>query len=147
MLVVATSQTVAVLGGAPSRERLWQGGPAVVDATSGVVAALEDAPGCAGTALYRGTTLVSRVKGATGAELAPDGSMVAFARRVGETGTVQSPGIESASMTRYDILLVESATGTERVVAHDAISSATPSLQWNKAGTHLLVRWPSWFGN
>jgi hypothetical protein len=80
----------------------------------------------------------------TGASVSPDGRYVGFARATGYTGQVQYPGGGSVALVLYDIVLHELATGIERIVGSNAISSdlVPPVLVWNDAATHLLVRWP-----
>jgi hypothetical protein len=141
-----TWQTIATLSGAPSFLRLFCCGPAVTPFRDSFAAALEDAASCQGTALYVAIRQVACVAGATGAEFSPDGTKVALARNTGKTGPIQAPGYSAVSSNQFDIVLVDVATGAERVVAHGAVGEEHPLISWNQAGTHVLVRWPASYG-
>jgi hypothetical protein len=144
--VVVDTGTWTVLGrlsGAPPTDRKFVDLPAPLVATGdGFVAALEYASGCEGTALYRNVTLAACIIGGVGSVLSPAGRWVALSRKTGETGPARAPGVQANSFNRYDILLVGTATGAEQVVAREALSTNPPVLRWNRASTHLLVRWP-----
>jgi hypothetical protein len=66
------------------------------------------------------------------------------ARQTGAAGPVWSPGIQSANMALWEIVLFDVATGQERRVASDVISQEAPVLTWSPASTHILVRSPFW---
>jgi hypothetical protein len=144
---VAEGRVVAGLPGVPPYENTYLAFVPVMRTASGFAAALERAPGCDGTAIYSNSALVACVRGAVGPTFSPDGSKVALARQSGQTGRVDFPGGGDASLIRYDILIVDAATGAERVVARDALAInpyPQPSV-WNAASTHILVRWPFLF--
>jgi hypothetical protein len=114
----------------------------------GFLAALGNAPGCAGTAVYSGNALLTCATEAYGPAISPDGASVALSRRVGASGPVQGPGFGSISMDIYDIILVDVATGAETVLASGALGGnpyPTPAF-WNDDGTHLLVTLPMLYG-
>jgi hypothetical protein len=143
---VEAGRVVATLPGLPAYSRHVPFVP-VAGTGDGFVAALEYAPGCDGTAVYSGTRQVTCVAGAAWPTISPDGALVALARKTGMTGPVEYPGGGSVSMTVFDVVIVYVATGVERVVAKGALGSdlALPSI-WNAESTHILVRWPFWFG-
>ena len=152
ILNVAGRQVVALLNGHPERQgalRLYYAAafPAfesVVASGDSFVAALAEAPGCDGTVVYRGAALVACVRGAVAAMISPDGTKVALYRKTGETGPATMPGQREIALSLFDILLVDTSTGSERVVARDIASIDCPSpVLWNATATHLLVRWPA----
>ena len=145
---VASGRVVAALPGRAVYPDLYLGYESLAGTGSGFVAALQEAPGCDGTAVYAGATLAVCVKGAAGAVVSPGGRYVALARKTGETGLAHFPGGGSVSMNRYEIVVVNVSTGTERVVAKDALGLTHPPLAgaWNAEGTHFLVSWPFSYG-
>jgi hypothetical protein len=143
---IAAGQVAATLPGYPAYTRMLPFVP-VKGTEGGFVAALEGPPGCDGTAVYLGVRLVTCVANAGGPTISPDGSMVALARKTGVTGPGEFPGGGSISLTIFDIVVVDVATGIERVVAQNALGQdLSLPLLWNAAGTHILVRWPFVFG-
>jgi hypothetical protein len=143
-----TRATLGVLDGVPGVGNAFADGPpSVAVRADEVLAALQEVPGCSGTTVYRGadsTTCVER--GAVG-YLSPGLRHAVVLQLVGSTGEVTTPGVSATSLGRYDVTLVDLATGAERVVATGAVSSAEPpAVAWSEDGTHLLVRWPVWSG-
>lgn len=140
---VATGKTLGTLPGAPLPS--WTGASVVTRSaeSKGYLAVLQYAPSCAGTAIYTEGIAEPRciVGGAVG-QSAPDGSRVAVARDVGQTGPVHGPGFSAQSLPRYDIDIVNVVGGGGRTVVASAASFAPPLMIWNAAGTHLLVLWP-----
>ena len=137
---------VAALAGAPSPRDLWTGHSVVAARGDSFTAALQGAPGCDGTTVYRGTQVQKCVAGSVGAAISPDGSRIAMARRTGSTGPVQGPGLQSVDASRFDIVMVDTATGAEKVVAKDAVSLELPRLIWKADSSYLLVKWPAAYG-
>jgi hypothetical protein len=137
---------VAVLAGAPSPRDLWTAHTVVAASDDSFTTALQGAPGCDGTTIYAGTQVLTCVIGTVGASISPDGSQIALARRTGGTGLIQGPGLQSVDASRYDIVLVDTATGNERVVAKDAVGLELPKLVWKEDSSRLLVKWPASHG-
>lgn len=131
--------------GAPDWLNLWRplspltGSPAVA-------AALVGAPGCDGTQIYRDTVAFTCIQGGQGATFSPDGTKVAVARVTGATGLVSFPGGGAVSLNIFEVVVVDLATGSESVVAKDAISDQAPYMVWNNGSSHLLVEWPAFGG-
>jgi hypothetical protein len=122
------------LPGAPPRNFLWTDGRAVADTPAGLVAALQYAESCDGTAVYlEGALATCVVHGAEG-QIGSDGS-VAVARQTGIFGR----------MNVYDIDIVGPEGQVETVVT-GALSYHAPLMKWNAEGTHLLVQWPRFVG-
>jgi hypothetical protein len=120
----------------------------VVAKDGGFVAALVEAPGCEGTVLYRDQARVACVENAFGPSISQDGSRVVMSRLSGTTGPVQGPGFSSSSMNIYDIVLLDTQTGAETILARSALGGnqyPTPAV-WDDAGTHLLVSMPFAYG-
>lgn len=141
----ATGKTLASLPGAPPAEFLWTGTTAVTRAagSNGYLAVLQQAPSCAGTAIYtEGSPQPRCIAGGAQGQSAPDGLRVAVARDVGQVGPVHGPGFSAQSLPRYDIDIVNVVGGGGRTVVASAASFAPPLMIWNAAGTHLLVLWP-----
>jgi DNA-binding CsgD family transcriptional regulator len=141
---VASMKVVATLPGEP-RWGLWNDLRAVGIYRGGYLAALQRAPGCEGTAIYvEGQGAPHCVAGGAEGIPNPDGSLVAVARVVGEIGGVVGPGFAAMSIARYSVVVVDTATSSERTVVAEAFSSelVPPLMVWNSAGTHLLVVWP-----
>ena len=99
---------------------------ALARTNDGIVAALQGAPGCAGTAIYVDATASQCVAGGVHGEVSPEG-VVAVARRTGSTGPVYGPGFSMLSMDRFDIDIV-SPHGQPRTVIHDALSPMNLTL-------------------
>ncbi len=140
----STGAVVETLDGAPtsaSAYLLLDGVRALARTNDGIVAALQGAPGCAGTAIYVDATVSQCVAGGVHGEVSPEG-VVAVARSTGSTGPVYGPGFSMLSMDRFDIDVV-SPHGQPRTVIHDALSPIDLTLTWSADGSHLLVLWPS----
>jgi hypothetical protein len=147
ILDAATGAPVAELAGVPERRTyLGIGGPPadampVVGTAAGIVAALRDAPGCAGTMIHGARSTC--VAGASAAEISPDGSTVALVRATDQVVTTA----RCRSCVVAEIVLIDVATGREIATSSRAVRQPVPSdavrrgvrLVWNRAGTHLLV--------
>jgi hypothetical protein len=145
VLDARTLQVVASISGAPASNQYYTDSPsAIVGTVDGFVAALENAAGCAGTAIYKNSTRLACVSKGVGALISPDGGRVALARATGKTGRAISPGIQTSSFTVYEIVVVEIATGKQAVLARDAYSENPPAFVWDTSSTKLYVRWPTW---
>jgi hypothetical protein len=143
---IAAGRVAATLPGYPAYTRMVPFVP-VGGTDEGFVAALEGPPGCNGTAIYADSRLVTCVADAVGPTVSPDGSIVALARKTGTTGRADFPGGGSQRLTVFDIVVVDAATGAERVVAKGALGQdLSLPLIWNADSTHILVRWPFVFG-
>lgn len=143
VIEVTTGDILGVLSGAPPPGFLWTRATAVTRTGDGYVAVLQQAGPCAGTAIYRqGVTQPRCIAGGAQGQSAPDGSRVAVARETGHVGPIHGSGFSSMSMPRYDIDVVDVASGNSRTVVTGAISFIPPLMLWNAAGTHLLVLWP-----
>jgi hypothetical protein len=143
IIEVATGDSLGVLQGAPPPEFLWTGATAVTRSGDGYLAVLQQAGPCAGTAVYRqGVAQPLCIVGGVQGHSAPNGRRVAVARETGQVGPIHGPGFSSMSMPRYDIDVVDVASGASRTVVTGAISFTPPLMLWNAAGTHLLVLWP-----
>jgi hypothetical protein len=115
----------------------------VVGTGDGFVAAITGAAGCHGTLLYLDETPGACIEDAGNPVFSPDGSQVILARKSGQTGPVDAPNRQSIGLDIYDVIIVDVATGDERVLAEGALGFRTPpQVVWNAAGTHILVRWP-----
>ena len=136
VLDVATGSTRAQLPGAPPPRLAWSKGTPVGSGPNGLVAALQGAPGCAGTAIYVGVaSSVQCVEGGEEGRVSPDGARVAVARA---TGTVDGRYLKAASLTRYAVDVVTPGGPTATLVT-DAVSFQPPLMVWNATGTQLLV--------
>jgi hypothetical protein len=135
---VSLGQVVATLAGQPRSDSLFMPVAPVRGEDGNFTAVLEGAANCGGVAVYRGTTSLACVSGGSQGLLSPDGRLVALARLT--HGGAPGPAWQ---MSEYEILLVDVATGSTRVLGGGALSAVMrPELIWNAAGTHLLVRWP-----
>jgi hypothetical protein len=142
---VATRSIVATLPGHPIYQSVFTGYVPLGASSEGVVAALYGTPNCAGTVIYEETRAVTCVEGATGPSVSPDGRLVALTRKTGEAGLFEYPGGGSVNDPVYEVVIVDVATGAERVLAEGAVGDPPP-LIWNEAGTLLLLRWPFHYG-
>ena len=106
----------------------------------GIIAVLQQAPGCAGSAVYVGFELRTCVVGGVQGQIGATG-VVVVARRVGSTGPVQGPRFEAHSLDLFDIEIVYPAESA-RVIATGVASFDAPLMMWNESGTHLLLLWP-----
>ncbi len=136
----ATGRVVAMMDGAPSPWRLYTGSSAVAATPSGVIAALQGAPNCNGTAIYFDGALRQCVTDGVEGQIGPDG-LVAVARKTGAVGPAFGPHFQTISIDQFDIDLV-TVGGTVQTVARGVLSLQTPLMVWDPAGTHLLVLWP-----
>jgi hypothetical protein len=137
---VQNRRVAATLPGVPPYQNLYLDFVPVTGTLGGFAAALQGAPGCDGTALYADSRLVKCIVGGVGPSFSPNGRWLALARRTG--------GDVDYGRAIYDILLVDAATGAERVLASGAVGHnpyPLPSL-WNATSTHLLVCWPFAYG-
>lgn len=145
MANLASGAIVARLDGAPPS--WFTPLPAtVVDASApgGLLVVLQQAPGCAGTAVYRSGALTQCISGGVAAELGRGGG-IAVARKTGAVGPAYGPGFETVSIDQFDVDLV--GTGSQpRNLVNGAISFQSPLMVWNAAGTHLIVLWPRSIG-
>lgn len=147
VLDVGTGAVVAELAGVPERRTyVGIGGPpvdavAIVGTAGGIVAALQDAPGCAGTMIHAARQTC--VAGAGAPEISPDGSVVALVKATDDV--VTTPRCRSCVVS--EIVIVDVASGREiatssravrQAVSFDAIRRGVRHL-WNAAGTHLLI--------
>gem|GEM_PF-3146734 len=143
IIEAASGKVVGTYSGAPPAEFLWTGAAAVTRTRGGYLVILQQSTGCAGTAIYiEGVSSHRCVTGGVQGTSTRDGAMVAVARRTGESGPIHGPQLSATSLPRYDIDVVDAATGARRTVATGAASFAPPLMLWNAAGTHLLVLWP-----
>jgi hypothetical protein len=119
----------------------------VIASESGFSAVLGPAPQCPGSVLYVNSASLKCLPAAGTPVFSPDASRIALARKTGDTGRVQTPSLEALNMHIYEIVVIEVATGAERVVARGALGlDAPPRMQWDEAGRHLLVSWPAYYG-
>ncbi len=143
VIEIATGKVVASLAGAASwtRSQTWSRppSPSVVVTPDGIMAALQGAPSCAGTAIYLGSKLQHCIVDGVDAALG-SGGVIAVARHVGSTGRAKGPGFETLSLERYEIDVIQS--GRTRTVLRDVLSFGPPPMEWDAAGTRVLVRWP-----
>jgi len=141
---IATLEVTEVAGLAPWRH-LWWDNVAVAARYhgDGFTAALEQED-CAGTVVHS-TGVASRcVEGAYGGTPSWDGQQVAFAMRL-PWEDVRRNGTR---FVRYDIAVLDVATGDIGVVAEGAYSTddLPPRIQWSRFGDLLLVSWPQALG-
>ncbi len=108
-------------------------------ATGDGVRALLNAPGCNGVQFFAIDGAADRCLPARIASLSPDGTRIAYATGSGGRYGVGMPRAER-------VLLLDLRTGRERLLVDDIRDYVPPMLQWNAAGTHLLVAWtrPQW---
>jgi hypothetical protein len=140
-IVAASTRVVSsVLPGEPAYSGLWRDAEPIV-AAGQLVAALTRSPDCDGTLVYIDGVPLNCVVGAEAATVSPDGSKIALARITETSGSGSS-----TSMNKYEIVLVDVASGDESVAATGAQSMESPHLTWNSRSTHLLVTWPVYGG-
>jgi hypothetical protein len=142
------SGVITTLPGRPGNPSQYVPVEAVQNVGGVVGAALEEVPGCDGTAISFGATVRFCVKDATAPAFSPDGTSVALMRKTGAIGRYDSPSISSLTGVKYEALLLDLQTGGERVIARDLIGSEMYPLpaRWNNAGTHLLIQHPFVYG-
>ncbi len=140
IIEAASGNVVAKLSGAPSPWRLYTDSVPVAATANGVLAALQQAAGCAGTAIYLQGQLRQCVIDGAEANIGP-GGIVAVARKTGSAGPASGPQFETVSIDRFEVDLVLPA-GQVQTVVRGALSFQAPLMVWNAAGTHLLVVWP-----
>lgn len=151
---------VDTLSGQPPWTSLWiETTPMTALEGGGYTAALEGGEDCDGVAVH--STLradVLCVEDATGAVVSPDGRQVAVPvateRRL---GPYTVPHHSGATLARFEVLLVDVASGDRRVLGtgdawgyddafHDNRAPQPPLITWNRSGTHVLVQWPLRYG-
>ena len=138
---IATGKVLATVPGAPPTSHLWTGSRAVSATPDGVFAALQQARGCDGTAIYRDGTLQQCVKGGREGQTGPQG-LVAVARTTGTAGSARGPGFETTSIDRFDIDIISPSGQSQTVVSGAFSLLQAPLMVWNAGGTRLLVLWP-----
>lgn len=133
-----TFSTLAEVSGAPGTFAFWFAQSAVSLSPHGPVIAVQQAPDCrSGTTIYAPAAPDGRCfDDAVGATVAPDGRHVAIAVRTGDPPS-------HSTTSEYQITLVDSATLEPIATIEGARSfDIPPRIEWNTAGTHLLVTWP-----
>jgi len=150
---IETTQLVSELAGngrydpaMQDRMHLVTPGEIVAARGDGLVAALAGAPGCEGTTVYSVSGATSCVEGGGAAQVSPDGAYIVLFRKTGETGTVDAPWIQAMGFNIYDVVLFDTESETQRVVAEGALGTEVPYLIWNQEGTHVLAAWPYQYG-
>ena len=144
VIEAANAKTLATLAGTPPAEFLYTRAMAVTRSSGGYLAVLQRAGECAGTAIYReGVQQPRCIAGGVLGQSAPDGTRVVVARETGIVGPVHGIIGSGMSTPRYDIDVVDVATGAARTVVTGALSFTAPFMLWNPAGTHLVVIWPN----
>jgi hypothetical protein len=119
----------------------------VVATATGLIAVLGPTPDCRGSVLYVDSAARKCFSSAGMPVFSPDSSRVAMARKTGDTGRVKTPSMEALNMHVFEIVVVDVDTGAESIVARGALGlDAPPRMEWNAAGTHLLVSWPAYYG-
>jgi DNA-binding CsgD family transcriptional regulator len=149
---------VDIIEGMPSETAFWNGTRNVAAIPGGgYTAVLENVPGCNGTTIH--STLRDSpgcLETAFGAAVAPGGELVAVALlRQWGTGLYRTPRSDHPRpLARYDIVIVDVATGAPRVVGSgygaeyrgEESGPYPPSITWNESGSHFIVRWPATYG-
>lgn len=150
VLDARTLEVVAQLPGEPAQWLSWvQGTPLLGTASNGYTAALQGAAGCDGTVIH--STLRAEpycVLRGTEGQVAPGGARVAVTRPDETTGPAEGPGFHASQMVLHSIVVVDVATGAERVLLKDVPGwdYGSPLVVWNEAGTLLLVLSPRTIG-
>ncbi len=140
----ASGKTLATLAGDPPAELLYTRTMAVTRSSGGYLAVLQRGGECGGTAIYReGVQQPRCIAGGVLGQGTPDGTRVVVARETGNVGPVHGIVGSSLPMPRYDVVVVDVATGASQTVVTGAISFTPPLMLWNAAGTHLIVIWPN----
>ena len=142
-VVDATSfALLAEVSGAAGPGSLWFTRPAVGISPDGPVVAVEQVADCpTGTMIYAPSVPGGRCfESAVGATVAPDGRHVAIAVNTGDAASHRFAN-------EYLLVLVDTATVEPVATIEGALSyDAPPRIEWNSAGTHLLVTWPHALG-
>lgn len=158
IMQAARGTELATVAGTPSWIGIWTEMSNVSGiGGGGYTAALEAAGQCEGTTIW--TTLRGDpvcVQQGYGAAVSPDGTQVAVMVVVDEEdGPFLTPGNDNPRlMMRYRMVIVDAATGDiEQVDGSDvhaypaeAGRQFPPALEWNDAGTHVLLRAPASYG-
>jgi len=137
-----TLTTLQEVPGAPGTSAFWSPQSAVGLSPDGPVIATQHPPDCrGGTTIYAPAAPEGRCfDGATSAAVAPDGRHVAIA-------TVSGNSPSHATATEYQITLIDTANMEPTATIEGALSfDIPPRLEWNAAGTNLLVTWPQALG-
>jgi hypothetical protein len=142
---LADGTIVATLSGAAPYTFLWESDIAVAATVRGVVAVMQGAEGCEGTAIYLDADVVRCIEGGVEGQIGPAG-LVAVARETGPTGHVEGPWGGSLEGTRFAIDIIHPDGRIETVIEGAISLDAAPGMTWNEAGTHLLVQWPRFVG-
>lgn len=140
IIEAASGSVVAKLAGAPSPWRLYTNSFPVAATPNGLLVALQQAPGCAGTAIYLQGQLRQCVIDGAEASIGP-GGIVAVARKAGSVGPATGSQFATISIDRFEVDLV-SPSGQVQTVVRGALSLQAPLMIWNALGSHLLVVWP-----
>lgn len=139
---VATMNVVSVLSGAPLQNAIWTNAIAVANTPNGFVAALQNAEGCSGTALYRqGVPAPTCIRDGVEGRVSPDGSRVAIARTEEAMGHAYGPGFESITMVRFKVEVL-TTDGSARILGTTTATSfdfSGPLILWDSTGHYLLV--------
>lgn len=150
-VLTPAGEVLAELSGTPSWINLWNDRtPLVATSPRSFVAALEGGADCSGVTVYASGlgSAGSCIAGGTAAVVSPDGRFVAvpIEREHGILASYGAGEYGGVSLTRYDVALVEVATGNATTVVADLISNEPPDLTWSEDGSHLLVRSPATYG-
>ena len=138
---VATGTVKSVLAGTAPSWSSWAPVTIVSATPSGIVSALQGAPGCPGTAIYVDASVKHCVLSGVEGRIGP-GGLIAVAVKTGTLGPASGPGWGSVSATSYEILVV-SPEGVIRARVTGAISVDLPPLiSWSPDGSRILVSWP-----
>jgi hypothetical protein len=142
---VTSGEVVERLSGAAPYTFLWTGDMAVAHTGAGLLAVLQGASGCDGTAIYLDGELSRCIEGGVEGQIGP-GGLIAVARKTGTTGQIEGPWGGSIAGGSFAIDIVH-LDGSAATVVRDAVSlDAAPMMKWNEAGTHLLIQWPRFVG-
>jgi hypothetical protein len=142
---LASRSVVYVLAGAAPYANLWDNADAVGETPQGLLAVLQGADGCDGTAIYLDGELDRCVEGGREARIGP-GGLIAVARDTGPLGNIQWPNGGALESREFAIDIVHPDGTLETVVEGAYGLDAAPGMTWNDAGTHLLVQWPRFTG-
>lgn len=140
VIQAASGKRLATLPGAPPYMFVWSGSAAVAAGPDGVLAVLQQASGCAGTAIYLGGKLQRCVEGGMEGQIGPNGN-VAVARKTGEAGRAAGPGFETLSIDTFSVVLVAAGKQPQTVVK-EALSFHPPLMVWSEDAAQLLILWP-----
>jgi hypothetical protein len=145
ILDLAGGDVLHVLAGAPPYANLWDPATAVAETPEGLLAVLQGAEDCDGTAIYLDGDLERCIDDGVEARIGP-GGLIAVARETGSLGNIQWPTGGALESREFAIDIVH-ADGTVDTVVEGAYGlDAAPGMIWNETGTHLLVHWPRFVG-